>query len=119
MSSGDAGPGGREAAPRAAAALCGFFHEAGHRLRRLQDQLAARDALIERLRARLAALDGDTAPSLVDALLAQVARLREQLRQQEGGAAEAALRQVPAAGGAGGRCLPGAGRRAGLRARGA
>lgn len=93
MSSGDAGPGGREAAPRAAAALCGFFHEAGHRLRRLQDQLAARDALIERLRARLAALDGDTAPSLVDALLAQVARLREQLRQQEGGAAEAALRQ--------------------------
>ncbi|ELK06566.1 TNFAIP3-interacting protein 2 [Pteropus alecto] len=62
-------------------------------LRRLQDQLAARDALIERLRARLAALEGDTAPSLVDALLEQVARFREQLRQREGGAVEAALRQ--------------------------
>ncbi|KAF6372657.1 TNFAIP3 interacting protein 2 [Rhinolophus ferrumequinum] len=93
MSSGDAVSGGREGAPRAAAALCGLYHEAGQRLRRLQDQLAARDALIERLRARLAALEGDAAPSLVDALLEQVARFREQLRQQEGGAVEAALRQ--------------------------
>ncbi|XP_058402587.1 TNFAIP3-interacting protein 2 isoform X2 [Diceros bicornis minor] len=93
MSSGDAGSGGREGPPRAAAALCGLYHEAGQRLRRLQDQLAARDALIARLRARLAALEGDAAPSLVDALLEQVARFREQLRQQEGGAAEAALRQ--------------------------
>lgn len=94
MSSGDAGSAGRDGAPRAAAALCGLYHEAGQRLRRLQDQLAARDALIARLRARLAALEGDAAPSLVDALLEQVARFREQLRQQEGGAAEAALRQV-------------------------
>ncbi|XP_029805276.1 TNFAIP3-interacting protein 2 [Suricata suricatta] len=93
MSSGGAGSGGREGAPRTAAALCGLYHEAGQRLRRLQDELAARDALIERLRARLAALEGDTAPSLVDALLEQVARFREQLRQREGGAAEAALRQ--------------------------
>ncbi|XP_055290539.1 TNFAIP3-interacting protein 2 isoform X1 [Moschus berezovskii] len=93
MSSGDAESGGREGAPRAAAALCGLYHEAGQRLRRLQDQLAARDALIARLRARLAALEGDTAPSLVDALLEQVARFREQLRQRDGGAAEAALRQ--------------------------
>ncbi|XP_032348743.1 TNFAIP3-interacting protein 2 isoform X4 [Camelus ferus] len=93
MSSGDAGSGGREGAPRTAAALCGLYHEAGQRLRRLQDQLAARDALIARLRARLAALEGDAAPSLVDALLEQVARFREQLRQREGSAAEAALRQ--------------------------
>ncbi|XP_036272918.1 TNFAIP3-interacting protein 2 isoform X2 [Pipistrellus kuhlii] len=95
MSSGDAGPGGREGAPRAAAALCGLYHEAGQQLRRLQEQLAARDALIERLRARLAALEGDAAPSLVDALLEQVARFREQLRRREGdaGAVEAALRQ--------------------------
>ncbi|XP_019309413.2 TNFAIP3-interacting protein 2 isoform X2 [Panthera pardus] len=93
MSSGGAGSGGREGAPRAAATLCGLYHEAGQRLRRLQDELAARDALIERLRARLAALEGDAAPSLVDALLEQVARFREQLRQREGGAAEAALRQ--------------------------
>nr|XP_044623880.1 TNFAIP3-interacting protein 2 [Equus asinus] len=93
MSSGDGGSAGRDGAPRAAAALCGLYHEAGQRLRRLQDQLAARDALIARLRARLAALEGDAAPSLVDALLEQVARFREQLRQQEGGAAEAALRQ--------------------------
>lgn len=94
MSSGDTGSGGQEGAARAAAALCGLYHEAGQRLRRLQDQLAARDALIERLRARLAALEGDAAPSLVDALLEQVARFREQLRQREGGAGEAALRQV-------------------------
>nr|XP_060511524.1 TNFAIP3-interacting protein 2 isoform X2 [Panthera onca] len=93
MSSGGAGSGGREGAPRAAATLCGLYHEAGQRLRRLQDELAARDALIERLRARLAALEGDAAPSLVDALLEQVARFREQLRQREGGAVEAALRQ--------------------------
>ncbi|XP_057403191.1 TNFAIP3-interacting protein 2 isoform X1 [Balaenoptera acutorostrata] len=93
MSSGNAGSAGREGAPRAAAALCGLYHEAGQRLRRLQDQLAARDVLIARLRARLAALEGDTAPSLVDALLEQVARFREQLRQRDGGAAEAALRQ--------------------------
>uniref|UniRef100_A0A8C2RP09 CCHC NOA-type domain-containing protein n=1 Tax=Capra hircus TaxID=9925 RepID=A0A8C2RP09_CAPHI len=79
MSSGDAESGGREGAPSAAAALCGLYHEAGQRLKRLQDQLAARDALIARLRARLAALEGDTAPSLVDALLEQVARFREQL----------------------------------------
>uniref|UniRef100_A0A8C6B4D4 TNFAIP3 interacting protein 2 n=1 Tax=Monodon monoceros TaxID=40151 RepID=A0A8C6B4D4_MONMO len=93
MSSGNAGSGGREGAPRAAAALCGLYHEAGQSLRRLQDQLAARDVLIARLRARLAALEGDTAPSLVDALLEQVARFREQLRQRDGSAAEAALRQ--------------------------
>lgn len=113
MSSGDAGPGGREGAPRAAAALCGLYHEAGQQLRRLQEQLAARDALIERLRARLAALEGDAAPSLVDALLEQVARFREQLRQREGGAGavEAALRQVrPQAGRARVRgCVVGAG----------
>uniref|UniRef100_A0A8C9ABF1 TNFAIP3 interacting protein 2 n=1 Tax=Prolemur simus TaxID=1328070 RepID=A0A8C9ABF1_PROSS len=93
MSSWDAGSGGREGTPRAAAALCSLYHEAGQRLRRLQDQLAARDALIARLRARLAALEGDAAPSLVDTLLEQVARLREQLRRQESGAAEAQLRQ--------------------------
>ncbi|XP_066088764.1 TNFAIP3-interacting protein 2 isoform X4 [Saccopteryx bilineata] len=93
MSSEDAGSGGREGSPRAAVALCGLYHEAGQQLRRLQDQLAARDALVERLRARLAALEGDTAPSLVDALLEQVARFREQLRLREGGAVEAALRQ--------------------------
>ncbi|XP_036982816.2 TNFAIP3-interacting protein 2 [Artibeus jamaicensis] len=93
MSSGDEGPGGQKGAPRAAATLCGLYHEARQQLRRLQDQLAARDALIERLRARLAALEGDAAPSLVDALLEQVARFREQLRQREGGAVEAALRQ--------------------------
>ncbi|XP_027454792.1 TNFAIP3-interacting protein 2 isoform X2 [Zalophus californianus] len=93
MSSGGAGAGGQEGAARAAAALCGLYHEAGQRLRLLQDQLAARDALIERLRARLAAFEGDAAPSLVDALLEQVARFREQLRQREGGAGEAALRQ--------------------------
>ncbi|EAW82515.1 TNFAIP3 interacting protein 2, isoform CRA_b, partial [Homo sapiens] len=89
----DPGSGGWEEAPRAAAALCTLYHEAGQRLRRLQDQLAARDALIARLRARLAALEGDAAPSLVDALLEQVARFREQLRRQEGGAAEAQMRQ--------------------------
>ncbi|XP_062964436.1 TNFAIP3-interacting protein 2 [Cynocephalus volans] len=93
MSSGDVGSCGREGAPRAAAALCGLYHEAGQQLRRLQDQLAARDALIARLRARLAALEGDAAPSLVDALLEQVACFREQLRRREGGAAEAQLRQ--------------------------
>ncbi|KAF6133420.1 TNFAIP3 interacting protein 2 [Phyllostomus discolor] len=93
MSSGDEGPGGQKGAPGAAATLCGLYHEAGQQLRRLQDQLAARDALIERLRARLAALEGDAAPSLVDALLEQVARFREQLQQREGGAVEAALRQ--------------------------
>lgn len=101
MSSGLAGSGGREGAPGAAVALCGLYHEAGQQLRRLQDQLAARDAVIERLRARLAALEGDAAPSLVDALLEQVARFREQLRQQEGGAVEAALRQVGRGVGAG------------------
>ncbi|XP_069877809.1 TNFAIP3-interacting protein 2 isoform X2 [Dipodomys merriami] len=83
----------RDAAPGAAATLCGLYHEAGQQLRRLREQLAARDALIARLRARLAALDGDAAPSLVDALLAQVARFREQLRRREGGAGEAGLRQ--------------------------
>ncbi|XP_012592845.1 TNFAIP3-interacting protein 2 isoform X2 [Microcebus murinus] len=93
MSSWGAGSGGREGTPRVAAALCSLYHEAEQRLRRLQDQLAARDALIARLRARLAALEGDAAPSLVDALLEQVARLREQLRRQESGAAEAQLRQ--------------------------
>nr|XP_035150188.2 TNFAIP3-interacting protein 2 isoform X2 [Callithrix jacchus] len=91
--SGDPGSGGWEGGPRAAATLCGLYHEAGQRLRRLQDQLAARDALIARLRARLAALEGDAAPSLVDALLEQVSRFREQLRRQEGGAAEAQMRQ--------------------------
>ncbi|KAM6150613.1 TNFAIP3-interacting protein 2 [Erethizon dorsatum] len=94
MSSGDAGPGGREGAPRAAAALCGLYHEATQQLRRLQDQLASRDALIARLRARLAALEGHAAPSLVDALLEQVARLGEQLRRRrENGGQEAQLRQ--------------------------
>ncbi|XP_027795918.1 TNFAIP3-interacting protein 2 isoform X5 [Marmota flaviventris] len=77
----------------AAAPLSGLYLEAGQQLRRLQDQLAARDALIARLRARLDALEGHAAPSLVDALLEQVARFREQLRRQEGGAAEAQLRQ--------------------------
>lgn len=94
MSSADAGREGSDGAPRAAAALCGLYHEAGQQLRHLQDQLAARDALIARLRARLAALAGDAAPSLVDALLDQVARFREQLRLQEGGATETQLRQV-------------------------
>ncbi|XP_047423309.1 TNFAIP3-interacting protein 2 isoform X1 [Sciurus carolinensis] len=91
--SGDAGPSRREGSPLVAAALSGLYLEAGQQLRRLQDQLAARDALIARLRARLAALEGDAAPSLVDALLEQVARFREQLRRQEGGAAQAQLRQ--------------------------
>jgi peptidoglycan hydrolase CwlO-like protein len=90
MSSRDLGSRGRDGA----ATLCGLYHEAGQQLRCLQDQLATRDALIARLRARLAALEGDTAPSLVDALLEQVARFREQLRRQEGGAAQAQLRQV-------------------------
>ncbi|XP_020018328.2 TNFAIP3-interacting protein 2 [Castor canadensis] len=89
MSSRDLGSRGRDGA----ATLCGLYHEAGQQLRCLQDQLATRDALIARLRARLAALEGDTAPSLVDALLEQVARFREQLRRQEGGAAQAQLRQ--------------------------
>ncbi|XP_004847440.1 TNFAIP3-interacting protein 2 isoform X2 [Heterocephalus glaber] len=95
MSSGDDGSGlsSQEGPPRAAALLCGLYHEAGQQLRRLQDQLAARDALIARLRARLAALEGHAAPSLVDALLEQVARLGEQLRQHEGGGQEAQLRQ--------------------------
>ncbi|XP_054995100.1 TNFAIP3-interacting protein 2 [Sorex araneus] len=93
MSSGDAGSCGPEGAPRAVAALCSLYREAGQRLRLVQEQLAARDALVERLRARLAALEGDAAPSLVDALLEQVARLREQLRERESGAAEAELRQ--------------------------
>ncbi|KAM6221813.1 TNFAIP3-interacting protein 2 [Rhynchocyon petersi] len=81
--------------PRAASALCTLYHEAGQRLRRLQDQLASRDALIARLRARLAAQETNTAPSLVDALLEQVARYREQLLRQESdaGAEVAALRQ--------------------------
>ncbi|XP_048220329.1 TNFAIP3-interacting protein 2 [Perognathus longimembris pacificus] len=91
--SGGAGSAGPDGAPRAAATLCGLYHEAGERLRRLQDQLAARDALIARLRAQLAALGGDAAPSLVEALLEQVARGREQLRRREGGAGEAGLRQ--------------------------
>ncbi|XP_075400734.1 TNFAIP3-interacting protein 2 [Tenrec ecaudatus] len=90
--------GGAEAeagVPRAASALCSLYHEAGQRLRRLQDQLGARDALIARLRARLAVQETDAAPSLVDALLEQVTRYREQLRQQESRSAEevAALRQ--------------------------
>ncbi|XP_012667741.1 TNFAIP3-interacting protein 2 [Otolemur garnettii] len=93
MSSPDAGSGGREGTPRVAAELCGLYHEAEQRLRRLRDQLAARDALIARLRARLAALEGDAAPSLVDALLEQVARFREQLRLRESGAAETQMRQ--------------------------
>lgn len=94
MSSRDAGSCGPEGTPRAAAALCSLYREAGQRLQHLQEQLAARDALVKRLRARLSALEGDAAPSLVDALLEQVARLREQLQEQESGAAEAALRQV-------------------------
>lgn len=106
MSSGDARSGGQDGTPRTAAALCSLYHEAGQQLRRLQDQLAARDALIASLRTRLAALEGDTAPSLVDALLDQVERFREQLRRQEEGATETQLRQVRA-GRAGGRCCPG------------
>ncbi|XP_041492358.1 TNFAIP3-interacting protein 2 isoform X1 [Microtus oregoni] len=86
MSSGDR-------TPPAAAALCSLYHEAGQQLQRLQDQLAARDALIASLRTRLAALSGDTAPSLVDALLDQVERFREQLRRREEGASETQLRQ--------------------------
>ncbi|CAO2640235.1 TNFAIP3-interacting protein 2, partial [Lemmus lemmus] len=86
MSSGDG-------TPPATAALCSLYHEAGQQLQRLQDQLAARDALIASLRTRLAALEGDTAPSLVDALLDQVERFREQLRRQEEGASETQLRQ--------------------------
>uniref|UniRef100_A0A8C8VVN5 TNFAIP3 interacting protein 2 n=1 Tax=Peromyscus maniculatus bairdii TaxID=230844 RepID=A0A8C8VVN5_PERMB len=93
MSSGDARSGGQDGTPRTAAALCSLYHEAGQQLRRLQDQLAARDALIASLRTRLAALEGDTAPSLVDALLDQVERFREQLRRQEEGATETQLRQ--------------------------
>lgn len=87
MSSGDG-------TPPATAALCSLYHEAGQQLQRLQDQLAARDALIASLRTRLAALEGDTAPSLVDALLDQVERFREQLRRREEGASETQLRQV-------------------------
>ncbi|CAH6982319.1 Tnip2 [Phodopus roborovskii] len=85
--------GRQDGAPRAAAALCSLYHEAGQQLQRLQDQLAARDALIASLRTRLAALQGDTAPSLVDALLDQVERFREQLRRQQEGTTETQLRQ--------------------------
>ncbi|XP_012579518.1 PREDICTED: TNFAIP3-interacting protein 2, partial [Condylura cristata] len=46
-----------------------------------------------RLRARLAAFEGGAAPSLVDALVEQVARFREQLRRREGGGVEEELRQ--------------------------
>ncbi|XP_058526421.1 TNFAIP3-interacting protein 2 isoform X1 [Ochotona princeps] len=91
MSSEDRGDVDR--APRAAATLCGLYHEAEQQLRHLQGQLAARDALVARLRARLAALEGDAAPSLLDALLEQLARSREQLQRQQGGSAEAQLRQ--------------------------
>uniref|UniRef100_A0A2K5Z5P6 CCHC NOA-type domain-containing protein n=1 Tax=Mandrillus leucophaeus TaxID=9568 RepID=A0A2K5Z5P6_MANLE len=63
---GDPGSGCWEGAQR----LCGLYYE---------DQLAACDSLIACLRARLTALEGDTARSLVDALLEQV---------QEDGAAE-------------------------------
>lgn len=94
MSSEAAGSGGQDRAPRTAAALCGLYHEAGQQLQRLQDQLASRDALIASLRTRLAALEGDTAPSLVDALLDQLERFREQLRQREEGSTETLLRQV-------------------------
>ncbi|XP_051692672.1 TNFAIP3-interacting protein 2 isoform X2 [Oryctolagus cuniculus] len=93
MSSGDEGSRGRERDEGAAATLCGLYHEAGQQLRLLQAQLAAREALVARLRARLAALEGDAAPSLVDALLEQLARSREQLQRQQSGAAEARLRQ--------------------------
>lgn len=99
MSSGDARSSRQDGAPGTAAALCGLYHEAGQQLQRLRDQLAARDALIASLRTRLAALEGDTAPSLVDALLDQVERFREQLRRREEGATETQLRQVR-----GGRC---------------
>lgn len=93
MSSGDARSGRQDEAPSAASALCGLYHEAGQQLQLLKDQLAARDALIASLRTRLAALEGHTAPSLVDALLDQVERFREQLRRQEDGASESQLRQ--------------------------
>uniref|UniRef100_A0A2K5EBP5 TNFAIP3 interacting protein 2 n=1 Tax=Aotus nancymaae TaxID=37293 RepID=A0A2K5EBP5_AOTNA len=65
----------------------GLYHEAGQRLRRLQDQLAAATP------SSRAFAPGDAAPSLVDALLEQVSHFREQLRRQEGGAAEAQMRQ--------------------------
>ncbi|XP_021066732.1 TNFAIP3-interacting protein 2 isoform X1 [Mus pahari] len=93
MSSGDPRSGRQDGAPRAAAALCGLYHEAGQQLQRLKDQLATRDALIASLRTRLAALEGHTAPSLVDALLDQVECFREQLRRQEEGSSETQLRQ--------------------------
>ncbi|XP_040822067.1 TNFAIP3-interacting protein 2 isoform X4 [Ochotona curzoniae] len=84
---------GLDGAPRAAATLCGLYHEAEQQLRHLQGQLAARDALVASLRARLAALEGHAAPSLVEALLEQLACSREQLQRQQGGAAEDRLRQ--------------------------
>uniref|UniRef100_A0A2K5HIM7 CCHC NOA-type domain-containing protein n=1 Tax=Colobus angolensis palliatus TaxID=336983 RepID=A0A2K5HIM7_COLAP len=68
----DSGSGGWEGAQHAA------------RLRRLQDQLAACDSLITRLRARQTTLEGDTAQSLVDALLEQVARRLERLTERLG-----------------------------------
>ncbi|XP_055480317.1 TNFAIP3-interacting protein 2 isoform X1 [Psammomys obesus] len=93
MSSADERSDRRDGSPRAAATLYSLYHEAGQQLQRLRDQLAARDALIASLRTRLAALEGDTAPSLVDALLDQVERFREQLRRREEGSVETQLRQ--------------------------
>ncbi|XP_020847853.1 TNFAIP3-interacting protein 2 [Phascolarctos cinereus] len=82
----------REQAPRAAA-LCGLYHEAVQQLSFLRGQLASRDALVARLRASLAAYESSgsevgpgPAPSLVDGLVEQVARLKEQLREQESSA---------------------------------
>uniref|UniRef100_A0A2K6Q2J4 TNFAIP3-interacting protein 2 n=1 Tax=Rhinopithecus roxellana TaxID=61622 RepID=A0A2K6Q2J4_RHIRO len=72
---GDPGSGGWEGAQQAAAELCGLYYE---------DQLAACDSLIARLRARLTTLEGDTAQFLVDAVLEQVARRVERLTERLG-----------------------------------
>uniref|UniRef100_A0A2K6Q2K0 CCHC NOA-type domain-containing protein n=1 Tax=Rhinopithecus roxellana TaxID=61622 RepID=A0A2K6Q2K0_RHIRO len=71
----DPGSGGWEGAQQAAAELCGLYYE---------DQLAACDSLIARLRARLTTLEGDTAQFLVDAVLEQVARRVERLTERLG-----------------------------------
>ncbi|XP_074132781.1 TNFAIP3-interacting protein 2 [Sminthopsis crassicaudata] len=76
-----------------AAAICGLYHEAGQQLSFLRGQLASRDALVARLRTSLAAYESSgspagpgPAPSLVDGLVEQVGRLKEQLREQENSA---------------------------------
>uniref|UniRef100_A0A7N4PX70 TNFAIP3-interacting protein 2 n=1 Tax=Sarcophilus harrisii TaxID=9305 RepID=A0A7N4PX70_SARHA len=76
-----------------AAAICGLYHEAGQQLSFLRGQLASRDALVARLRTSLAAYESSgapagpgPAPSLVDGLVEQVGRLKEQLHEQESSA---------------------------------